>query len=207
MMIFKRRRARSVENPTPPRLWGIMLPIRQLLKDQRGVGAVEFAIIAPILISLYITCFELTIGLSVSKRVTKATGTVADLVTQQTSVTKAYLATMVDVSKAIFVPYNTSTTSIKLKITGITIDAAQTPKVAWSWDQAGARPYAVGSPVTDVPTELKTANTFLVRAELSVPHELFMLMPVLSSETRSITIARSYFYRQRKGTSITCGDC
>lgn len=207
MMIFRGRDHSQDQKLEPHSKLGLLLPIRRLLQDQRGVGAVEFAIIAPILIALYITCFELTMGLSVSKRVTKATGTVADLVTRQTSVTKAYLATMVDVSKAIFVPYNTSTTSLKLKITGISIDGTATPKVAWSWDQAGAKPYAVGSTVTDVPTELKTANTFLVRAELAVPHELFMLMPVLSSETRTITIARSYFYRQRKGSTIQCDDC
>lgn len=207
MMLVRKRQGCGLQGREPQILRGIILPIRRFLRDQRGVGAVEFAIIAPILIAIYITCFELTIGLSVSKRVTKATGTVADLVTQQTSVTKASLAGMVDVSKAIFVPYNTSTNALKLKITGISVDATSTPKVAWSWDQAGGRPYAVGGTVADVPTELKTANSFLVRAELSVPHELFMLMPVLSSETRSITIARSYFYRQRKGDTITCNDC
>lgn len=194
--------------PQSPRLQGILLPIRRYLLDRSGIGGVEFAIIAPILIALYITCFELTIGLSVAKRVTKAAGTVADLVTQQTSVNKAYLSGMTDVSKAIFVPYNTNAAKISLRITGISIDASGTPKVKWSWDQAGSRPYAVGSTVTDVPGDLKTANSFLVRSELSVPHELFMVLPgVLSSETRSITISRNYFYRQRLGDSIDCVDC
>ncbi len=143
MMLVRKRQGCGLQGREPQILRGIILPIRRFLRDQRGVGAVEFAIIAPILIAIYITCFELTIGLSVSKRVTKATGTVADLVTQQTSVTKASLAGMVDVSKAIFVPYNTSTNALKLKITGISVDATSTPKVAWSWDQAGGRPYAV----------------------------------------------------------------
>lgn len=200
------RQRLATEHPAPRR--GILLPIRRLLGDVQGMGGVEFAIIAPILIAIYITCFELTIGLSVSKRVTKASGTVADLVTQQTSVSKAYLATMIDVSKAIFVPYNSNAASLALKITGITIDATATPKVAWSWDQSGGRPYTVSSTVSDVPTELKTASTFLVRVELSVPHELFMVLPgILSSETRSITISRTYYYRQRVGQSISCTDC
>ncbi|MFD1744608.1 pilus assembly protein [Rhizobium helianthi] len=187
---------------------GIFMPIRRYLADRSGIGGVEFAIIAPILIAIYISCFELTIGLSVAKRVTKATGTVADLVTQQTSVNKAYLSGMLNVSKAIFVPYNTNGAKISLKITGISIDSGGNPKVKWSWDQTGSRPYAAGTSVTDVPADLKTANSFLVRAELSVPHELFMVLPgVLSSETRSITISRSYFYRQRLGDSIDCVDC
>ncbi|MCY1665135.1 TadE/TadG family type IV pilus assembly protein [Rhizobium sp. SL86] len=187
---------------------GIFLPLRRLLIDRRGIGGVEFAILAPILIALYITCFELTIGFSVSKRVTRAAGTVADLVTQQSEVNKTYLATMVDVSKAIFVPYNSSAASISLKLTGIQVDSTGTPKVVWSWDQSNAAPYAVGTTVTGVPTEMKTADTFLVRSELSVPHELLMFLPgVVSSETRSITIGRTYFYRQRVGDSVLCKDC
>ena len=187
---------------------GIFGLLRRLVSDRRGIGGVEFAIIAPILISLYITCFELTIGLSVSKRVTRSAGTVADLVTQQSSVDKAYLGTMIDVAKAIFVPYNSSSTQISMKITGIQIDSTGTPKVAWSWDQTNARPYVVGTPVSGVPDEMKTADTFLVRAEVSVPHELLMFMPgVVSAENRSITIGQTYFYRQRVGDSVACSNC
>lgn len=201
-----RRRNRTVD--TPLLQSGLLLRLRRLILDRRGIGGVEFAIIAPILIALYITCFELTIGFSVSKRVTRAAGTVADLVTQQSEVSKAFLGTMVDVSKAIFVPYNSSASNISLKLTGISVDSTGTPKVVWSWDQSNGKPYAVGTTVTGVPTEMKTADTFLVRSELSVPHELLMFLPgVVSAETRSITIGRTYFYRQRVGDSVTCKDC
>ena len=191
------------------RFRGMILPLRRFLSDRSGIGGVEFAIIAPILIALYISCFELTLGISVAKRATKAAGSVADLVTQQTSVNKALLAGMMDVSKAIFVPFNTDAKNITLKITGVTIDANANPKVLWSWDQTGARPYAVGSAVTGVPTDMTVANSFLVRAELSVPHELLLILPggLLSSQTKSITISRNYFFRQRVGDKIDCTDC
>lgn len=194
--------------PFEPAHRGTMLAFRRMLDDRRGMGGVEFAILAPILISLYITCFELTIGLSVSKRVTRASATIADLVTQQGSVTKASLATMVDVAKAIFVPYNSSADKISLKITGIQVDANGIPRVAWSWDQGNARPYPAGTVVSDVPAELKANDSFLVRSELAVPHELLMFLPgIVSAETRSITISRNYFYRQRGGSSVACNDC
>ncbi|MDO1580646.1 TadE/TadG family type IV pilus assembly protein [Rhizobium oryzicola] len=191
------------------RLSGILIPLRRFWRDRSGIGGVEFAIIAPILIALYISCFELTLGISVAKRATKAAGSVADLVTQQPSVNKAYLATMVDVSKAIFVPYNTDASNISLRVTGVTIDANANPTVAWSWDKTGARPYGVGTPVSGVPADMKVANSFLIRTELSVPHELLLLLPggVLSSQTKSITISRSYFFRQRVGDKIDCSDC
>ena len=36
--------------------------VTRFVKDRRGVGAVEFAILFPILLALYVTSFELTIG-------------------------------------------------------------------------------------------------------------------------------------------------
>ena len=88
-----------------------------LWRDRRGAGAVEFALIAPLLLMIYITVFELTIGLSVSKRMARASGAIADLVTQQPSVTKSSLAAMINVAESIFVPYGAS--DISLDITGI----------------------------------------------------------------------------------------
>ena len=184
---------------------GLMARLGGLLRDRRGSGAVEFAIITPILLMLYITCFELTIGFSFAKRTTRAAGSVADIITQQTSVTKAKLATMLDVASAIFAPY--STTGIKIKITGITIDAAKKATVTWSWAQDGTKPYVAGTVVT-VPKDMNGADTFLVHTELSVPHELLMFMPSIGpSQTKTITIAREYYYRNRLGTTVSCAEC
>ncbi|CAD7029541.1 pilus assembly protein [Pseudorhizobium endolithicum] len=178
--------------------------LRGLWHDRAGVGAVEFALIAPLLLMIYITVFELTIGLSVSKRVARASGTIADLVTQQESVTKSFLGTMVDVAESIFVPYGGA--DFDLKITGIAVDAANS-KVAWSWDDAGNKPYTAGNTV-DIPAQMKVPGSFVVHAELSVPHQLLMFMPgLLPSQVRDITIRRDYYYRARTGSAIKCGDC
>jgi Flp pilus assembly protein TadG len=178
---------------------------REFLADRSGVGAVEFALIAPLLLCLYITAFELTIGLSVSKRTTRTASTIADIVTQQTSVTPTVLATMKDVANSIFAPYTPQNLSIK--ITGVTIDAAGNPTVKWSWDQLNARPYAAGSAVA-VPADMRSPSTFLVRAEVSVTHQLFMVMPgLLPSQLQTITLSRQYYYRQRVGSDITCTGC
>ncbi|MHC2482030.1 TadE/TadG family type IV pilus assembly protein [Rhizobium leguminosarum] len=184
----------------------LVLTARWLARDRKGAGAIEFAILFPVLIMLYIGAFEITIGLSVSKRATRAAGTVADLVTQQQSVTKSALAQMPSVATAIFVPYNS--TSLTLKITGVTIDASANAKVLWSWAQDGTVPYAKNATVTNVPSDMRTANSFLVRTELSIPYTMFLFAPnFMPDGMRTITISRSYFYRQRQGDSIPCGDC
>ncbi|MBW9088294.1 pilus assembly protein [Rhizobium wenxiniae] len=179
--------------------------MRRFTKDVRGIGGVEFALIAPLLLFLYITSFELTIGLSVSKRVTRTASTVADLVTQQSKVTTSDLQQMTSVANAIFTPYKPQ--NLKVKITGVTLDASSNPTVAWSWAQDGMRPYSNGSSV-NVPTDMRAPSTFLVRAEVSVTHQLLMFMPgLMPSNLQTITLNREFYYRQRVGTSITCDGC
>jgi Flp pilus assembly protein TadG len=196
----------EAQDPHPQRRSGTFLArLRRLAADRRGAGAVEFALIAPLLLSLYITSFEITLGLSVSKRVTRSAGTIADLVTRETSVNKVLLTTMEDVTASLFAPY--APNALRIRVTGVALDATGNPTVAWSWDDTDARPYAVGA-VVDVPKEMRIPNSFLIHSEVSVSHDLLMFMSgLMPSELKTITIARDYFYRQRIGNSISCPDC
>jgi Flp pilus assembly protein TadG len=189
---------------------GVLIKIRSLFtrfaRDKTGVGAIEFAILFPVLVMLYIGAFEATIGLSVSKRATRAAGSVADLITQQKQVSKSVLAQMPSVAAAIFVPFNT--TGLTMKITGIVIDGSSSAKVLWSSAQDGTVPYAKNTPISDVPTDMLKASSFLVRTELSIPYTMFLFAPsFLPDNVRTITISRSYYYRQRQGDQIACTDC
>lgn len=179
---------------------------RRFATDRQGVGAIEFAIIFPVLVMLYLGAFEITIGLSVSKRTARAAGSIADIVTQQQSVTKSSLTDIAKAAAPIYSPYDSS--GMLVKVTAIQIDGSSNPTVMWSWASTGAAPYAKNTTVSDVPTEMKKANSFLIRSELSIPYALFVFAPnFMPTEMRTITISRSYFYRQRQNENIPCGDC
>lgn len=185
--------------------WRIAVRLQQLLQDRRGIGAVEFALIVPLLLCLYITAFELTIGLSIAKRTTRSASTIADLVTQKDQVTPTWLSSMINVTNSVFAPYTPE--NLKIKVTGITVDASSNATVKWSWDQSNGKPYTAGSTVS-LPSDLKSPSTFVVRAEVSVTHQLFMVMPgLLPSSLSTVTINRQYFYRLRVGSDLTCALC
>lgn len=190
---------------------GILMRLKAKLvhlgHDRSGVGAIEFAILFPVLVMLYIGAFETTIGLSVSKRASRAAGSIADLVTQQENVTKSSLTDISAVAPAIFVPFDTA--GMQIKVTGINIDAGANAKVLWSWaNDAATAPYAANSPVTGIPAELQKADSFLVRADLSIPYKLFAFgASFLPGDMTQITIRRTYYYRQRQGEGVACGDC
>lgn len=180
---------------------------RRLLGDRSGASAIEFAFLAPILLAIYISSFEITTGYSVSQKTLKAAGTIADIVTRQEAVDKAFLSEMIDTAEATIAP--SPSPGLELKITGVTIDSTGNAKVLWSWDESGGTPYATGSTVT-VPADMRKANSFLVRSELSVQHTMLLFFGSPSgseASTRNITIAREFFYRQRLGNDVPCGDC
>lgn len=179
--------------------------LSRLLTSKDGVGAVEFALIVPILLIIYLMSFEITVAISITRKVTHASSDIADLVTQKSSVDKAYLSTMPNVARATLAPY--SSNGLSLKISGIAIDAASIARIAWSWQSTGGAPYAVGS-TTNIPSDLAMPNSFVVRSELSLPYSLLLYLPGMSgTQTQSFTIKKDFYYRQRVGNSITCSDC
>ncbi|MDH4412616.1 MAG: pilus assembly protein [Rhizobium sp.] len=184
---------------------GLAGTMKRLARDSQGVGGVEFALLAPMLIVLYLMAFELTMGLSVAKKTSMASSTIADLVARQDKVDKVFLSSMADVSGAIFVPYPSK--NLLIKISGIKIDSKKAVKVAWSWSTTGVAPYAVGS-TPPVPADMLVEDTFLIRSELSVSHELMMYLPGLSgTEAKNLTIAREFYFRQRLGADVECQGC
>lgn len=188
---------------------GLLMPLSRLIRrlrgDRSGAGAVEFAILAPILLMLYISAFEITVGMSVAKRTSRAAGTIADLVTQQPAMTKALLSTMVGVAQSVYAPYTPQ--NMKLKVSAIKVDGTSIARIYWSWQQDGTRPYAPNAIVT-LPTDLKNPNSFLIHAELQIDHQLGMFLAnTMSYDTRTVTIKRDFYFRQRVGDEVPCNEC
>ena len=51
-------------------------------RDRRGVSAVEFALLAPIMIGLYLSGVEISEGISIDRKVTLTAGAMANLASQ-----------------------------------------------------------------------------------------------------------------------------
>ncbi len=90
---------RKVRRPDAP-AYGISKFLPRVLRDRKGTGAIEFALILPIMLALYMGSFELSLGFSMARKVSRAASTVADLVAQRSSVTAADLDQMKTVRRA-----------------------------------------------------------------------------------------------------------
>ncbi len=199
---------------SPPTGKGLLLRLRRLIADRRGVGAIEFAIVAPLLVLTYVGAFEITVGVTVARKVSRASSNVSDLLTRGDTTTIAKLDAMKDVTKSVVAPF--SQNEYSLKMTGIAIDADGKATVAWSrgWSRSAGSstevlnnsPYTKGDAVT-LPKNVEAKNSFIVRTEFQMQHPILLMAPSLASRVKQITLSKDSYFRLRKGTKITCGDC
>ncbi len=132
-------------------------------QDRAGVSAVEFALLSPLMIGLYLGGVELSQGIAIDRKVTLTAGAIANLSAQVTSITSANMTDILTASSAIMSPY--STTTLKMTISCLNIDNASAVKVKWSATQGGTA-RSVGSSVS-IPSALVVANTQLLFSEVS----------------------------------------
>ena len=180
----------------------------QLLRsDRKGVGAIEFAFIAPVLIILYIGALEVSVAMSVNKKLARASSTVADLVTQAETINKAGLVDMVAVARSVMAPYNSE--GLGVRVSAIKIGPDKVARIDWSWEAnegTGTQPYIEDS-VTDIPDNLLIENTSLLRSELTFEHDMITSFPITGQTMTSIDMGKTYHLRARLGDSVDCSNC
>jgi len=191
---------------------------RRLLRSRQGVAAIEFAFIAPVLLILYFVTIEFSHAIETNKKVGRAASTIADLITQQPTMTAGNLDAIMQIGQSSLQPYNRSTLSIYA--TGINISNDPTPQVTVAWSRQmvngsnGPDPAEKIGDETTVPDALKIGGTFLVRVETKLDYRPIIAWTAdqrqklgLLSAFDNIDMAEHYYLRPRMSNAIPCNDC
>ncbi len=123
--------------------------------DARGVSALEFALIAPVMILIYFGVGELCEAMMAQRRTSHATSAIGDLTTQSQSVASSDVSDIFAAATTIMAPFPTA--PLKLRMTSVTANSSGTPKVDWSCAQGGLTKYTTGATFTGLPTGLVSA--------------------------------------------------
>lgn len=187
------------------------------LADRRGIAAVEFALIVPMMLALYLVTMEAGQGIDANKKVSRIGSMVADLITQQQSISASEIVAIMRIGEATLQPYNRSRPTIT--VTAIEITDETTPKVKVVWSHrlvegnGQLNPYAKGS-TTTLPDKLKVKGSFLVRVVSTLNYKPFMTYTAAEKSTLglgaimgSITMNETYHLRPRMSASVSCSDC
>jgi Flp pilus assembly protein TadG len=195
-------------------LWGKSI---QFWSNRRGVAAVEFALIAPVLLVMYFMTMEASQAIETSKKVSRIGSMVADLVTQQPTIAKVDLDAIMKIGTLTLQPYSRSVPDIT--ITAIQVTTDPTPKVLVVWSRKVINGVngvgATAGTATTVPASLRVPGTFLVRVESNLGYlpiinwqpDTTQKLGLTPSLTTKIPMGETYFLRPRRSVTIPCSDC
>jgi Flp pilus assembly protein TadG len=164
-------------------------------RDARGVSAVEFALVLPLMLTLYLGGVEVSQGVSIDRKVTLTARTVADLVAQVASIDTAGINAALGAATAIMAPYPDKDAAVTVSV--VDIDSKGNAKVKWSSTKNGTA-RAVGSSVT-LPAALNTPSTSLVLGEASYKYQPSIGYVV----TGSMNLSNQIYMRPRLSETVT----
>ncbi|KQT85764.1 TadE/TadG family type IV pilus assembly protein [Aurantimonas sp. Leaf443] len=170
------------------------------LDDRSGAAAVEFAIVAPVIIMLYLGGVDLTLAITCNQKVMHATNVVADLVAQSVKLTSDEISGFFVAADAVLQPYSAQPFAIRVSV--LTIEADGGAKVAWS-SSRGLTKRQIGSRMT-LPAGLTTQE----QKSLIIAESNYSYAPLTGFVvTKSIGLTGQVYARPRGRTAITCANC
>jgi Flp pilus assembly protein TadG len=172
--------------------------------EARGVAAVEFAFIAPIMLLLFVGTIELSAGVSVNRKLSRLSSTLSDLVTQSQTLTANDINNIMDAAAKVMHPYPDN--QVQIVITGVAIDNNQA-KVDWSCARNDTK-LASGTNYSGVPTKIRKNGTFLVAAVVKTSYTpsfgwaQYSQANGLSFDRTAIQMEEEIFLRPRIGSKV-----
>jgi Flp pilus assembly protein TadG len=180
--------------------------------DRRGVAAVEFALIAPVLVLAYFGLAELTEGLMASRKVSAVASTIGDLTAQGASATPQQIGDFFTVGQTLMQPFPTAGQVLTMRISSVTVDANNTPRVDWSQGQ-GMAALAKGAAVT-LPLAAKAQPTdpnmpFIAAGQSVIMAEAHyqFASPVARYLPQTSDLSDTLYLSPRQGAPVTCSGC
>jgi Flp pilus assembly protein TadG len=171
--------------------------LRRFQDDKRGVSAVEFAMLLPLMVTLYIGGVEVSSAIAVDRKVTLVARTLGDLVAQSTSVNADEMTNILNAASSVVQPYSSSL--IKVTVSRVDVDANGVAKVIWSKTKNGT----VKSGTVTLPAALNTANTSVIWAESQ-----YVYTPAIGYViTGPITLKDQIYMRPRLSDTVACNAC
>ena len=192
----------------------------RLRADRRGVAAVEFALILPLMLLLYLGTAELTQGVMASRKTTLVSRALSDLVAQLaagSTMTDAQATNVFNAATAIMTPFSTST--LKMTITSVEFVAngaaanGYDAKPRWTIVRNGgaARPCAILTAVSNTtkPASSNMPNGMYQSGSLIVADVSFSYNPPFgkavlewSSSASALNMSQTTYMRPRNQTLI-----
>jgi Flp pilus assembly protein TadG len=165
------------------------------MRDARAVAGVEFAVLLPFMLTLYLGSLELNNALTVQFKTGLASRAVTDLASQYASINNATMSGILAAASPVFAPYSAS--GVTVVVSQISVDASGKGTIAWS-DAVNGTAYPIGQAVT-LPSTLQVTNASLIWGQVTFPYRSTFGYAL----TGTINISTSNYFYPRLSTVVT----
>ena len=164
-------------------------------QNKDGVAAIEFAVIAPLMVTLFFGAVELSDGLLADRKVTVVASSIADLISQDTQIDDAGMADVFKAAEAVIVPYNVS--SLSIRVSSINVETDGTTDVGWS-DGYNTSAYAPGTNFA-LPTGIGQPGGSVIVTEVSYDFQSILGQLIVGT----VVLDDQFFARPRRVLRIS----
>ena len=168
--------------------------LRRLVGDEHGVSAIEFALLLPLMVSLYLGAVEMSQGIAADRKVTLTARSIGDLVSQVSSINNTDMTNALNAAGAVMAPFPLG--NLKVTVSSVKIDANGVATIDWS-DTLNGTARTKGSTVT-LPAALNVASTSLIWSEVQYTYK-----PVVGYViTGTLSLKDQIYMRPRLSDSV-----
>ena len=169
----------SVSRRPSPQIFagGFLARLAGRAHNDAGMAAVEFSLILPILVLLWIGGVEVTQALSVDRRLNNLASSIGDLVARSKIITYSDVDKIFDLGPGAMYPFCKTeavcnTKGLKMRVTAVKMDDANPANGTVAWSRAqGITVYSDNQSMNSiVPVTLRVANTQVIMAEVYMPY-------------------------------------
>jgi Flp pilus assembly protein TadG len=159
--------------------------------DQRGISSVEFALLLPLMLTMYFGSVEVTDAISADRQITLVASTVAEITSQSTlPLASTDVSNILAAASAVLAPFPVS--AAKVTLSSVVIDANGNATVDWSATLNGTP--RSGTVTNAIPAALRIANTSVIWGEAT-----FAYKPVIGYVlTGTLNLSSQIFMRPRQ---------
>jgi len=173
--------------------------MRRFLRDHRGVAAIEFALVAPILICAYLGMAEVTLGLMASRQTSHLAATVGDLASQSDNLTAANLTDLWTIGASMLQPFSTGT-ALKIRLSEVYMDPnTSKATVQWSKNNGNWSDYAPGKVISAITTTQLSSGQYLMMTEVEYDY----VSPLGNFLPGTTAMTYTFYHHPRNGSQVT----